>query len=37
MVQAGWFLDIPWWWVALWLPVLAFATPIGSGPKEHRP
>jgi hypothetical protein len=36
MVHAGWFLDSPWWWLALWLPSLAFCLPVGSGRKEHR-
>lgn len=36
MVHAGWFIDVPWWWLALWLPSLGFLFPIGSGRKEHR-
>jgi len=36
MVHSGWFLDSPWWWLALWLPTLVFAIPFGSGRKEHR-
>jgi hypothetical protein len=38
MALAGWFLDSPWWWLALWLPSLGFCfcLPVGSGRKEHR-
>lgn len=36
MVQTGWFIDSAWWWLALWLPSLAFVIPFGSGRKEHR-
>jgi hypothetical protein len=36
MVHAGWFIDGPWWWLALWLPSLAFLLPSGSGRKEPR-
>jgi hypothetical protein len=36
MVQAGWFLNNPWWWLMLYLPALAFTIPFGAGQKEHR-
>jgi hypothetical protein len=36
MVQTGWLIDSAWWWLALWLPSLAFVIPFGSGRKEHR-
>jgi hypothetical protein len=32
-----WFLSSPWCLLTLWLPLLAFLLPVGSGPKEHRP
>jgi hypothetical protein len=37
MVHVGWFISSPWWWLALYLPALAFTLPVGSGPKESRP
>jgi hypothetical protein len=37
MVHAGWFLDSPWWWVALWLPAFGFALPFGSPRKDRKP
>jgi hypothetical protein len=37
MIHAGWFIDGPWWWLALWLPSLAFLLPVGSSRKGHRP
>ncbi len=36
MIQAGWFIDSAWWWLALGLPSLGFCLPVGSRPKEHR-
>lgn len=36
MVHAGWFNDITWWWLAVYLLALGFAMPFGSGRKEYR-
>lgn len=37
MIQLEWFIDSPWWWLALWLPTLAFTFSAGSGRKERHP
>jgi len=36
MVHVGWFVDSPWWWLAVWLPSLAYVIPFGSGRKDPR-
>lgn len=36
MVHAGWFINGGWWWLALWIPTLALAIPLGAGRKEHQ-